>query len=403
MKILHTCHTYWPHTDGVSIATQRLSEGLAARGHEVIVATGPADAGSADKHCGVEIRRFDLGGNEVWGYSGDVDAYQHFIRSWDGDVMLNYAAQICTTDLVFPLLDDLACRKVLVPCGYSHLFNSAFAAYFGKLPHWLAKYDKLVYLSASYRDKAFGDRNGLAEFAVIGNGASEEEFSDPVQGFRTAYGVSENRMILCVSNWTGAKGQDVVLRAVIGARVRDTALVFMSSGDYVRGAHHVMTRPGFAYGSRRRWHGLALRLSGERAIASVQRPVRYASQAVTVYPLLDVPRELTVAAYHEADLFVMGSQVECAPLVIYEAMASRTPFVSTDVGCVAELPGGVVVHSVHEMSEWIGRLICKGGEWRALAEEGRRAWERDYGWEGIVDAYERLYSDLLARPRASER
>jgi len=35
VRILHTCYTYWPHADGVAVVMQRVSEGLAARGHEV--------------------------------------------------------------------------------------------------------------------------------------------------------------------------------------------------------------------------------------------------------------------------------------------------------------------------------------------------------------------------------
>lgn len=70
MKLLHTCHTYWPLADGVAIVMQRISEGLAARGHEVTVATGPADAPSLEVNNGVAIRRFNIGGNEVGGYTG---------------------------------------------------------------------------------------------------------------------------------------------------------------------------------------------------------------------------------------------------------------------------------------------------------------------------------------------
>lgn len=42
MRILHTCATYWPQVYGVAIAAQRISEGLAARGHQVSVAIGVA-------------------------------------------------------------------------------------------------------------------------------------------------------------------------------------------------------------------------------------------------------------------------------------------------------------------------------------------------------------------------
>ncbi|MCE5190672.1 MAG: alpha-L-glycero-D-manno-heptose alpha-1,3-glucosyltransferase, partial [Actinomycetia bacterium] len=97
MKILHTCATYWPLVDGVSVAMQRISEGLAAHGHDVTVATG-AVAGAVDEHAGVQIVRFAITGNETLGYQGDTTAYQEFVRHFAGDIMLNYAAQIWSSD-----------------------------------------------------------------------------------------------------------------------------------------------------------------------------------------------------------------------------------------------------------------------------------------------------------------
>jgi glycosyltransferase involved in cell wall biosynthesis len=96
---------------------------------------------------------------------------------------------------------------------------------------------------------------------------------------------------------------------------------------------------------------------------------------------------------------LFGSAVECFPLVIVEAMASRTPFISTDVGCVRDLPGGVVASSVEEMAHAIQGLADKGPEWQRLAEAGRQAWEQRYRWGKIVDQYEQLYSDLLESRR----
>ena len=44
------------------------------------------------------------------------------------------------------------------------------------------------------------------------------------------------------------------------------------------------------------------------------------------------------------------------PISIIEAMASGIPFISTDVGCVKYLPGGVVVDKIDEMSYWLELL-----------------------------------------------
>ena len=43
MKIIFTVNTYYPYKDGVSVVTQYLAEGLAQKGHEVLVMTSSCD------------------------------------------------------------------------------------------------------------------------------------------------------------------------------------------------------------------------------------------------------------------------------------------------------------------------------------------------------------------------
>jgi glycosyltransferase involved in cell wall biosynthesis len=45
----------------------------------------------------------------------------------------------------------------------------------------------------------------------------------------------------------------------------------------------------------------------------------------------------TLAAYHQADLFLFPSNIECSPLVLFESIASKTPFLTTDVGNAKEI------------------------------------------------------------------
>lgn len=395
MRILHTCHTYWPCADGVSIAMQRISEGLAARGHEVTVATSHQVDGAADGHAGVRIVRFDLAGNSVTGYTGEIGAYQQFVLSWDGDVMLNYAAQICTTDHVFPLLDSLRCRKVLVPCGYSGLFDAAFGDYFRGLPRWLAKYDMLVYLSEHYRDKEYGDRHGLSRSVVIGNGASEDEFAEPRSGFRRAYGIGERSMYLCVSNFGVGKGQHHLVDAFRAARVRDTALVLIGS-DYNHYAALDLASPGGAAGELSR---LAKRVAFRYGRVAPDPRARHARRlrdlGSSIRILSRVPREAVVSAHAEADLFLLASAVECAPIVLYEAMAAGTPFVATDVGNAADLPGGVVLPP-DGFSGAMRDFAARPDQWRELGRRGRAFWREQATWSAVVGRYDDLYHRLRA-------
>ena len=76
-------------------------------------------------------------------------------------------------------------------------------------------------------------------------------------------------------------------------------------------------------------------------------------------------------------------------------MASGTPFISTDVGCVRSLPGGEAVTSIREMREAIINLSSNKIFWQQLAQDGRKAYEDKYKWEKIIDKYENLYLSLL--------
>ena len=67
-------------------------------------------------------------------------------------------------------------------------------------------------------------------------------------------------------------------------------------------------------------------------------------------------RHLGLYAYRAADLFVLSAKAETQPIVLLEAMASRTPWLATDTGCVSELPGGVVVRSEDELVEKMREL-----------------------------------------------
>lgn len=128
--------------------------------------------------------------------------------------------------------------------------------------------------------------------------------------------------------------------------------------------------------------------------------------------VLDVDRPEVVAAYRAADLFMFGSLLECSPIVLFEAAAARTPFITTACGNAAEIASwtgsGVVVDSHIRadgtvraspdlMASHIERLWHDGDERAAMAEAGYRAWTHKFTWERITEAYEDLYARVAGK------
>lgn len=176
MKILHTVEFYSPSVGGAQEVVKQISERLVKHGHEVTVATTKLTERATRTINGVQIEEFDIRGNEVHGFTGEVARYQQFLVDGHFAVMLNYAAQQWATDLVFPILDSLPYRRILAPCGFSGLFSPQYQSYFERMPDIMRHYDHLVFHSDMYRDVQFAKQHVISHFTVIPNGASEEEF-----------------------------------------------------------------------------------------------------------------------------------------------------------------------------------------------------------------------------------
>ena len=299
--------------------------------------------------------------------------------------MMNYAAQQWTADLAFPLLDRLPYAKVFAPCGFSQLYDPAYAPYFERLPEAMRKYDRLIFHSENYRNVQFARKHGMTHGTFIPYGASEAEFGRPDPAFRARYGIPDGApMLLTVGSHTGLKGHALAIEAFRRARIGPSVLALI--GNTPRGAGCLADCRRRA--RRTRW----LTLGRKRVL------------------LLNPPRKDVVAAYHAADLFVFGSNLECSALVLFEAMASGTPFISTACGNAEEFarwsgsgviiptqvaPDGLVSARAKDMAEAVERLMAAPAERDRMAETGRRAWRERFTWEKIVLEYERLYKSLV--------
>jgi glycosyltransferase involved in cell wall biosynthesis len=388
MRILHTVEFYAPSVGGAQEVVRQLSERLAGRGHDVTVATTRLPQRRGLEHNGVTIAEFDVRGNLVRGMEGEIDRYREFVRDGGFDVVMSYAAQQWATDALLPIAGELDAAMVLAPCGFSALENPAYATYFAQLPGWLAAYDRLVVHSPTYQDAAFLHRNGLQQVEVLPNASDEREFvGDPLERrrrFRAEHGIADDEpLLLTVGGHTGQKGHAAAI-AVLRALDRPRATLAL-------------------VGNRPLGRGCSISCHA-RAVAAGVGSARRKRVA-----LLDPPRAAVVDAYFAADVFVFASQVECSPLVLFEAAAAGLPFVTVPVGNSAEIAAwtgageavpasrrdGLVIADASALARAVDALLDNPDRRAALAAAGRAAGRERYAWDVIAQRYEQVYADAI--------
>jgi glycosyltransferase involved in cell wall biosynthesis len=387
VRILHTVEFYPPAVGGAQEVVRQVSERLAARGHDVSVATS-ADPrrGLGAEIGGVRVREFDVRGNEVRGIEGDVEGYRRFVTEGDWDVVMTYAAQQWACDALLPVLDDIRAATVFAPCGFSRLHDPAYAPYFDRLGERLHHFDALVFHSEGYQDTRFARDAGAGGIRVIPNAADEREFDQAREpgAFRQAHGIEQGApLLLTVGGHTGLKGHAQSM-AALRAMSAPATLAIVGNTPTGRGCLPLCR----------------IRATAIRALGRGRRVL-----------LLDPPRTQVLDAYADADLFVFPSMVECSPLVLFEAMAAGLPFVAADVGNAREIAewsgAGVIVESerradglVHTdpraLAAAVDSLLADPERRAAMGASGRRAWEQRFAWETVAAEYEALYEALAA-------
>lgn len=424
MKLLFCCEHYWSSRGGVQEVIRQIAEHLLEAGHEVAVATSVNAERTSDVVNGVKIHAFDVRGNLATGLRGEVERYRQFVTSFDGDAMMIKAAQQWTFDALWPVLDDIKARKVFVPCGFSGLYEPAFARYFARMPDILRKFDHLIFYAESYRDIDFARSHGIENFTVIPNGASEVDFDRTATGrLREKLGIpADDFLFLTVGSPVQMKGHQEVGAAFAKMQVGARNATLILNGHWPkRGLLSVLRlflRPqaiarGLAVlwrkGWREVWNLLFLKPSFVDAVASQAATGDArggeARQGTKRVLCLDLPRADVLDAFFEADLFVFASKVEYSPLVLFEAAAAGTPFLTAPVGNAAEIvrwTGGGILYPadldekryVQVSPDVLAREMEKAMQsedlLRQLGAAGRKAWQERFTWAKIARSYEKV-------------
>jgi glycosyltransferase involved in cell wall biosynthesis len=368
---------------------KQLSERMVRMGHKVTVLTSEHPQRGQGPINGVVVRGFPIGGNAVDGIKGDTSAYVQALRNGGFDVVTCFAAQQWATDALLDKLGSIPGRKIFVPTGFSALHDPRWAEYYRNMPSWLGAMDLNIFLSHRYQDIAFAKAHGLTNHAVIPNGAAAEEFDRPLShDFRAAQGIAADQpMVLHIGSYTGIKGHREAIRMFLRARTGNAVLVFIGNGvktleRYFNGHYSYMLLK------------LMAKLKGKRIL------------------FIETDRVHTVDALRQADLFLFPSNVECSPIVLFEAMAAGVPYLSSQAGNAEEIVewsgGGTTIPGVRDADDRERPHIAEGAKLLAgllndkehlqgLGAAGQKAWREHFTWEHIAEQYVAAYTRSIQR------
>lgn len=395
MRILHTVESYYPQKNGMSEVVRQISEGLVQSGHEVYVATSKCNYRYTKQHNGVHIIDFSISGNLVNGISGEIDNYIKLIISEDFDIITNFATQQWATDLCFEYLSKIRSKKVLVPTGFSGLYNKAYSSYFSNLPTFLKKYDKLVFTSSEYRDYQFVFDKGFRKNIIIPNGASKKEFSEKIEfSIREKLNINPGTIILLhVGSYTEKKGHAEALK--IFSKINNDSIVMVFVGE------NFDKDIGIKFSSKLNWPNYF-------SLTRLTKPWYYLNLLTYINLLrrglhkkifmLSLDRKELINTYKQSDIFLFPSNIECSPVVIFESMASKTPFLISNVGNAKEivnnsnagylLPSkidklGFTKININKSAILLNQLLKNKNLIKHLGESGERMWLENYTWRTL--------------------
>ncbi|MFN4144607.1 MAG: glycosyltransferase family 4 protein [Runella sp.] len=303
--------------------------------------------------------------------------YQAILQKIEADVIFFHGWHHWVTDWVKDCL-PLNLKSVLVSHG-TH-FNIRFEGRRGWF-WWLRKrpvawrfasrmkrFDHYVFLSDFAEKQRMSDLRWVlchqkSNYTIIPNGASLAFLPPPDFDFRKTFGINSSKILLCVSNFHYAKGQEELIKWIAQMQISEVALVLIGSEEN-------------QYSARLR-----------------QIAAQYPTFSVHVLTRLD--RNQIHAAYCAADVFVSATYTEVQPLMLLDAMAVGLPFLCRAVGTVPTLRGGMCYDTPQEFQQKLTLLLNEPTLKEQYAFEGRHAVAEYYNWPRVIEKYNKLIQKLL--------
>ena len=368
LRILRVANDVYPDVmGGLSIHVHEMSKLQAEWGHEVTVLTSDHGDRSRPRNeiqDGYEIRRcrevFNPLDNSI--FPGLIQSLNRMAPNYD--VVHAHSHLFFSTNVAaaFRQLNDTP----LVVTNHGLISQTA--------PKWLQKVfiptvarftlnssDRILCYSET-DERRLRERGIDTEISVVHNGIDCEKFS-PVDGTE-----DEGLQVLFVGRLKPGKGVDDLLMAFenVAEAFSDATLKIVGDGplkeDLVKLAKEKEIHPRVEFAGR-------------------------------------IPNSEMPEIYTQSDVFVLPSKNEGLPRTVLEAMACRTPVVTSSLPQLEPVVDGagliVESDSVEQFADYTSRLLADSSERERMGEIGRRKVKQSYSWNETVRKTSRVYSELL--------
>lgn len=352
MKIIFTVNKYKPNLDGVQFVTSYLAEGLVKKGHDVSIVTSiHTRIPSKEEEVieGVNVYRKDIRTSHTF-HIGNKKEYQKFILelSKNADCLINVGSQSPFTDWLFDIFDEIKIPKIL----YLHSIwdfkyhkenfdslrsicfkvwaNIRWKLYYTFNKKIFAKYDKIVQLhKKDYSYEFFKKKYGI-DSCIIENAAANDFFDDKINPkFEKPF----DKYLIYVANYIDRKNQILAVDAFLKSNIDENIGLVLIGSSKTNYYDKLVKYIDFC---RRKYN-----------LSATQKPIKV---------LYNIDRELISSYVKKSNLYLLTSKDEKYPISIIESMAASIPYISTDVGVVKYLPGGIT-SSWKDLKFWIEELL----------------------------------------------
>lgn len=375
MNIIITVATYYPKTDGVQLVTQYQAEGLAKKGHDVTVITSKIE-GYLDNevHNGVKILRVSAYNFYYW-HRGNKKEYQNTVveLTKNADALIAVCLQSFSADWLLDILTQIQCRKILylhgMPDFKIHISDCKSIKKFAKTAfrniRWklfytthlnqIRNFDAITHLFKNDNSYQYFSSKGYENNYVIEN-ACDDNFFENINFDK------KKKYFLYVGNYCDRKNQALALTAFFDINLSDFGIIFIGSqkNDYCERLIDLNEKFQKKYGKR------------------------------NVEILYGIPRKEISEYTKNAYACVISSNYEYYPITIIESLAAGNPFISTDVGIVKFLPGGVIANNKQEISYWMEFMAHNQEYTTELGLAGRNYALKNLRIEAKVNVLEKI-------------
>lgn len=379
MKCLILTSEYPPSIGGVGNAAAAFAREMSARGWVIEIVTGSVhDQNQRERASEGTIHRLSLRGDaSCWNpLSGELARFEALLADFSPDVAVIHGWQGWCVKAT-PRLHSAKIPIILQSHGFGmHRVPWHLRPPFGlkawagnvpfilRLPSFIRKLYALSVLSNEPRlltgfDHWVGSRFRCQNVVTIPNGVEKIE-SSALEFLETCPRAVNKKIVLCVANYCNRKNQLLALDVARQTGKEDAFFAFI--GGEQNSYYRELEKRIQAWGVERRvalFHG--------------------------------VSRSFTESAIQACDIALMTSKWEMQPLFLLEAMSAGKPWVSTNVGSVSELQGGIISKfSTKALTSNLFKLLHEKELKHNLSKEGATQWAAEFSTAIVYNRWHEL-------------